>query len=311
MAKPATSDASRLLRQTAARLHDLADDADAGEDVRARLAEVIGSLRADVAREFGPRPRASRGKGAKHQILEYLLERPGQEVSGEELAAASGIQEWARRVRELRVEDGYRITELGGSRYRLESPEPDREAARQWKFANHVRRRQGGARDRILVYLKGNVGQTVTRDQIDYVGRIAEGIRRVRELRDEYGWPIESNIDDPNLRPGEYRLVSAEEDDKRDLLQRLYPEDLRHRVFERDRFTCQDCGRDKKAAEAAGDTRFYLEVHHKVAIAEDLEAMPADERNLEENLVTLCHSCHRAETAKFHEARRRSRRGEG
>jgi len=49
-------------------------------------------------------------KGSKALILEYLLARVGRVVSSKELQEASGgASEWARRVRELRDEQGYQI----------------------------------------------------------------------------------------------------------------------------------------------------------------------------------------------------------
>jgi hypothetical protein len=292
--------AANDLRQIAARL-------EAGrarrDDLDRVVAEVIG-----VQREhFGPRPRAAPGEGAKAKILAYLKNRVGQEVYGEELRVASGIHEWARRVRELRVEDGYEIAELGQSTYRLQSKTPNRERAEQWQLANQLRNRRGSARARIGEFLEANVGRIVTRDQIDYVARIAEGSRRVRELRDELGWPIESHVDDPELQPGEYRLISKAKKDRRDPLQRLYPDDLRQKVFERDKYTCQVCGRDRAKADAAGDKRFYLEVHHKVAVADELASLPPKERNRLDNLVTLCHSDHIRETRKLQQKKRRRR----
>src|SRR5579883_2962128 len=46
---------------------------------------------------------------ARDRILAYLLKYPFQIIDGEELAVISGIGEWARRVRELRVEYGWWI----------------------------------------------------------------------------------------------------------------------------------------------------------------------------------------------------------
>ena len=201
-----------------------------------------------------------------------------------------------------------RIAQLGQSAYLLESLVPDRERALQWQTANEIRRRRGSARSRIEAFLEANVSQVVTRQQIDYVSNIAEGNRRVRELRDEAGWPINSHIDEPDLEPGEYRLLSTDPADRREASQRLYPEDLRHRVFERDRFTCQVCGRNREAALAAGDTRFYLEVHHKVAMADDVASLPLAERHDIKNLVTLCHRDHLLETADLHRSRRSTRK---
>ena len=126
----------------------------------------------------------------------------------------------------------------------------------------------------------------MTRDQLDYVAKIKEGSRRIRELRDELGWPIESHIDVSFLQPGQYRLVSADPADRRDKRQRLYPEGLRARIFERDNFTCQQCQRNREHAAASGDSRFYLEIHHRNAVADQLDGLPTEELNKPSNLVT-------------------------
>lgn len=304
----ASEDALQRLRALVGRLEGFEREAAAGAARRETLDEVISELRGVQKGLFGSRPRGRRGAGGKARILAYLLSHVGQDVSGEELAEASGIHEWARRVRELRVEDGYEIRELGSSTYRLESPEPDVQRAQIWRKANVIRRKPGSGLERIASLLDASVGEVVTREQIDYVGKIAEASRRVRELRDEHGWPIESHVDDPTLGSGEYRLPSNDPADRRDPLQRLYPEDLRQKVFERDGYTCQICGRDRAKAQAAGDTRFYLEVHHKVAVADELADLPKELRNKIENLVTLCHRDHLEETAKLQRRKRAVRK---
>ena len=68
------------------------------------------------------------------------------------------------------------------------------------------------------------------------------------------------------------------------------------------------CGRDRAKAEVAGDTRFYLEVHHKVAVADELATMPKSERNDFENLITLCHRDHLEETAVLQRKKRKMRK---
>jgi biotin operon repressor len=290
------------------RLSEIEREIAAGLDRRETLDEFIAELRGVQTQICGPRPRQRRGAGGKARILSYLLKRVGHEVSGEELAEVSGIHEWARRVRELRVQDGYEISELGASIYRLEQSEPNRERAGIWKRANVIRRQRGSGLERIAALFDASVGEVLTREQIDYVGKIAEASRRVRELRDEHGWPIESHIDSPTLDPGEYRLTSNDPADRRDSLQRLYPEPLRQKVFERDDYTCQICGKDRQKAVAAGDTRFYLEVHHKVAVADELAELPKSERNDLENLITLCHRDHLEQTADLQRQKRRNRR---
>lgn len=287
------------------RLKEVAVDAmTAG--AQAELESISADLRRLLAEQFGPRGRARRGEGARAAILGHLQSRVGTWVDGQELAAISGIQEWARRVRELRVQDGYDIEEDRG-RYRLTKPEADAAAAEKWQTANKIRRQPGSARDRIRNFFTATVGEVVTRDQLDYVARIKEGSRRVRELRDQFGWPIESHIDVAFLQPGQYRLVTADSNHFRDERQRLYPDGLRAKIFERDSFTCQNCLRDKEQAAAAGDSRFYLEVHHRTAVADQLDDLPVELLNDPDNLVTFCHGCHRLETAEFQRRRRAER----
>ena len=49
-------------------------------------------------------------KNSKTKILEFLLAHQGQVVTSAQLQKASGnVAEWARRLRELRDEEGYRI----------------------------------------------------------------------------------------------------------------------------------------------------------------------------------------------------------
>ena len=302
-----STDGVRKLRVAADRLSTFAEQLATGDAERRELDEIVAGLRATAVREFGPRPPARRGEGGKAKILDYLKERVGERVHGEELAAISGIQEWARRTREWRTEAGYDIAE-GGGYYKLASTEPNAELAARWQLANEIRRRPGSASSRLIAYLVANENEVVNRDELDYVAKIKEGSRRVRELRDEKGWPIESHIDDPDMQPGEYRLASAAEEDRRDIRQRLYPEDLRERVFGRDNYTCLKCDRDRDKAERAGDRRFYLELHHKRAVAEELDALPLHELNDEANLVTYCHRDHTRETARLQRRKRSERR---
>ncbi|HMN42260.1 MAG TPA: HNH endonuclease signature motif containing protein [Phycisphaerales bacterium] len=301
-------DSVARLREAAKLLLDVAERMKEGRAQRDELDEVVAEIVGAQRETFGRRPRARPGEGAKSKILAHLQRRVGEAVYGEELAAVSGIQEWARRVRELRVEDGYAIAELGNSTYVLEEAEPDDAAAARWGVLNEIRQRPGGARLRVGQLFEAFVGEVVTNKDIDYVSRIAEGVRRQRELRDEFGWPIASHIDDPSLRSGEYRLVSSDPADRRDPSQRNYPEALREEIFARDNYTCQVCGRNRSRAHAAGDTRFYLEVHHRIAIADELAALPKSERNDPANLVTLCHSDHLLETAKLQKKKLRERR---
>lgn len=70
-------------------------------------------------------------KGARAKLREYFLNNIGNVLSGDELRkVAGGISEWARRVRELRTEEGYQIlthndrSELKPGQYLLVDSKP-------------------------------------------------------------------------------------------------------------------------------------------------------------------------------------------
>ena len=76
---------------------------------------------------------AGGSRSARRRILELFLERGvARKVDKDEIAAAAGIYEWARRLRELREEHGWRISshndrkDLKLGEYVLESWLPDR-----------------------------------------------------------------------------------------------------------------------------------------------------------------------------------------
>lgn len=73
----------------------------------------------------------ARRKGARSKLREHFLNNVGKVMDSEELReVAGGITEWARRVRELRSEEGYQIKthndrgDLKPGQYILEDPVP-------------------------------------------------------------------------------------------------------------------------------------------------------------------------------------------
>lgn len=74
--------------------------------------------------------KSSRG-GARGKLRVHFLENIGRVMNSDELRAVADNQsEWARRVRELRAEEGYQIlthndrSELKLGQYLLETPKP-------------------------------------------------------------------------------------------------------------------------------------------------------------------------------------------
>ncbi|MEZ0253973.1 MAG: hypothetical protein ACAI37_01780, partial [Chthoniobacter sp.] len=132
-----------------------------------RLADILKATRRlniAVARESG-----CDASNARERIRLYLVQYVGTVLDGTELEVVSGISEYGRRVRELRVQDGYRIltgasndpeggVELKPTDYLLLRAEPDRDAAHRWHIANRIRKITTlSAKDRILQYFKENV----------------------------------------------------------------------------------------------------------------------------------------------------------
>src|SRR4051794_36041937 len=96
--------AAKTLRESAKKLDALAASVAKGDDVRGDVEDVTAAVTFTLSRLYGKRPRAKHGEGAKWKMLDLLRSRPYVWVDGDELAYVARIGEWARRVRELRVE---------------------------------------------------------------------------------------------------------------------------------------------------------------------------------------------------------------
>jgi hypothetical protein len=229
--------------------------------------------------------------GARDRILAYLKSFVGEIVEGEELFIVSAISEYPRRIRELRVEYGYNIStgnsrpDLKPDQYILEKLARDEEAAKKWKTANSIRRRKDlGARQRILKLFQTFPQKVITGEQLAYVALISEWPRRVRELRTELGWRIATqNTGRPDLSPSEYVLESTKQLPQHD---RKIPDAVYVEVLERDKHSCRKkgCGWSP-TRRIAGDRRQFIEVHH-------IEHHKAGGANTAENLITLCNVHH-------------------
>lgn len=236
---------------------------------------------------------ATANVGARERIRLYLRENAGVIITAAELEVVSGISEYGRRVRELRVQDGYKILtgysndpengiKLRPSEYLLLEPDPDVTAARRWHIANRIRRERGGSKIRVLRYLLENVGQVITTEELAYVAKAREFGRRIRELRTEEGYAIATRFTGrPDLKMGEYVLENAER--IAEPHDRKIPFDVQKEVYERAKNTCQLCGWNRE--KWTRDDPRILELHH---IEEHVEGGP----NIPENLVVLCGRCH-------------------
>jgi len=263
------------------------------------LVPIFHGLR-DLGKALIPAEYAS---AARDRILYYFRKYPLTIIDGDEFLVVSGIQEYARRVRELRVQFGWAIAsgvtikemredadeEVPGelkamrtSEYVLLKAEQDREAALRWNTASMIRKQGGSVRDKILSFLRANVGRGVTGEELRYVaGDKTEWARRVRELRTEFGWPVATkSTGRPDLGVGVYVLQADRQSPEHD---RHIPDDVRREVLRRDRYRCLEC--DWSHEEWNPSDPRHLELHHVKHHARGGE-------NIKENLNTLCTVCH-------------------
>ncbi len=243
-------------------------------------------------------------KSARDRILHYFLNYSRIIIKGDELLVISGIQEYARRVRELKIQFGWSIVSgvtakemyaenefplkninpesMEPSDYILISKRQDRDAAFRWQLANDIRKENIGVREKLLKYFRVNVGKRITGEELKYLTKNrSEWGRRVRELRTEYGWPIVTrNSGRPDLYVGVYLLEADRQSPEHD---RQIKDAVKRDVLRRDEYKCTKCNWSHEEWNRS-DPR-HLELHHVKPHAEGGE-------NIEGNLITLCTVCH-------------------
>lgn len=274
-----------------------------GEDLREKVLILVGVFHG--LRRLGSRLIPSGvARSARDRILLYFRKYPLTIIHGDELMVVAGIQDWPRRVRELRVQfgwqiaSGYTLKEMAAEgeapegieavnvkpeEYILLSTDQDRDIAHRWALANDIRRERISTKDRILRFLRENIGRNVSGEEIRYVAKNStEWARRLRELRTEEGWPIVTRFTgDPDMPAGFYRLERDRQEPAHD---RAIPDKVRSHVLERDNYRCTRCGWDR-SKRTPDDPRQFLELHHAKPHAKG-------GKNAAENLVVLCNVCH-------------------
>lgn len=143
--------------------------------------------------------------------------------------------------------------------------------------------RKLGARTKLREHFLANIGRIIDSDELRGVaGGITEWARRVRELRTEEGYQIQSHNDRSDLKPGQYIL----EDPKPQLaFARAISKETRAFVLDRNGFTCQMCGAVAGEQHPYDPTRkVRLHIGHII----DKSQGGTDDRS---NLRALCSIC--------------------
>jgi hypothetical protein len=179
----------------------------------------IGVLMAGFDEEMEAIDGRLRTTGARSRIIRYLQLRIGQTVTKDEISGVAGIHEWARRVRELRQDEGWAIhssNTLPGLRigeYSLLAMNPDPDLARTWTLARQMRKLKtaGGVpppKRRVLEFLRAIYPLPADREQLAHVAGSGQDAARVLDELAAEGWSIVAGISGEGSSHGDLRLGS-------------------------------------------------------------------------------------------------------
>ena len=272
------------------------------DDLREKVQALVPAMK--LMNSLGKSLSPAHLKAARDRILNYFQKYPFIIINKDEIIIVAGISEWARRLRELRVQFGWMIVNgqtlkemhqeegivLNGVDVNSVKPHDyvllkemnDRDAAYRWHLANDIRRRKLSVRDKILEFMKSNIGKSINGEELRYVaGNRTEWARRVRELRTEFGWSIVTkSTGRPDLPIGFYVLENDRQAPEHD---RKIPDVIRSEVLQRDNYQCKKCKWNHKLWNKS-DPR-HLEAHH---VTHHVDGG----KNVAENLITVCNKCH-------------------
>ena len=143
-----------------------------------------------------------------------------------------------------------------------------------------------GSKERLRQFLLAHIGTVVTSKELqDAAGpSVTEWAHRVRELRDEEGWPILTHNDSAALKPGQYLLREAPGERRDVAFARGISTKIRAEVLDRNGFTCQMCGLTPGDIDPATGRKVRLHIGH----VKDKSLGGKDELS---NLRTLCSTC--------------------
>ncbi|NQU39898.1 MAG: HNH endonuclease [Lentisphaerae bacterium] len=142
-----------------------------------------------------------------------------------------------------------------------------------------------GSKEKIRTFLRANIGRVIESHELQAAADGAvQYSRRLRELRDEEGWPILSHNDSSELKPGQYLLRDTPPTKTIPQFSRSISARLRAAVLDRNGFTCQMCGLAPGETDPSTNRKVRLHIGH----VKDKKLGGKDELS---NLRTLCSTC--------------------
>lgn len=145
---------------------------------------------------------------------------------------------------------------------------------------------ESSGKGRIKEYLSQHQGEVVTSEELSRVSGIKEFARRVRELRNERGFVIDSTRTRADLGPHEYVFVEIREQQEKSRI-----DGATRNEYLKENPACEHCGfNPQEHNDVVGEKR-YLEVDHIKPYSDFKSPKKANSFN---NLQTLCNVCHRS-----------------
>lgn len=145
---------------------------------------------------------------------------------------------------------------------------------------------------RIREYLRDKVGEPVESEMLARISGISQYARRVRELRNEEGFVIDSTRTRAELGQNDYFVVEIRDVEEKSRISAQ----ARYEQLQREE-ACRICGRTVEHPDVK-----YMEVDHIEAF---VDYDDPDEVNDPSNLRTLCNECHHGKSASDDIANRR------
>lgn len=142
-----------------------------------------------------------------------------------------------------------------------------------------------GSKEKIRQFLLANIGRIIESHELQAAaGGAVQYSRRLRELREQEKWPILTNHDRADLKPGQYLLKEKPSEKVAVAFARGISMKLRAEVLDRNGFTCQMCGLTPGEIDQETGRKVRLHIGH----IKDKSLGGHDELS---NLRALCSTC--------------------